>query len=225
MNAEQKAAASEIIRRAEEILQTARHGLDDFRNANGPRRYSGLRNFVVFGRSVTFVLQNISGKVDGFAEWYAPHQETMRADAAMRYFVELRNEILKKGKTSVAQETVVHHLDDDVIRKLGTPPPGATDLFIGDEFGGAGWVVPLPDGTETKYYLELPRSVAEFRSVFMDVPESARAAIGGRSAEDLADEYFAKLVAIVDHCRAHFLGAPAQVVAGRRLPPYLRVVK
>lgn len=65
-----------IIIKAEETLQTARYGFDDLTSGNRQRRFSGIRNLVVFGRSVTFVLQNLKTPVGevGFNEWYEPLQ-------------------------------------------------------------------------------------------------------------------------------------------------------
>ncbi|WP_374088534.1 hypothetical protein [Methylomicrobium lacus] len=224
MPSEIKDTAEQVIRRAEEILQTAQHGLEDLKSGNGSKRFAGLQNLLVFGRSVTFVIQNLRSVVEDFDRWYSPIQEQLRADEVMKYFVELRNQILKQGRLQTAIEINASFSSND-LQKLGTPPPGAKGFFIGDQFGGSGWTIELPDGSEAKYYVELPRSIAEVKQVFADVPESARAAMEGKSVEELGEQYLAKLGEIVDSCRKHFLGAPAQRVGGRRLPPYLRVVK
>jgi len=59
---------------------------------------SGLRNLVVFGRSVTFVLQNLRHSVgrEEFDAWYEPLQAKMREDELLRYLTTLGNAILKE---------------------------------------------------------------------------------------------------------------------------------
>lgn len=43
------------------------------------------------------MLQTLGSRVEGFDDWYAPIQDSLRADPLMRYFVELRNETEKRG--------------------------------------------------------------------------------------------------------------------------------
>jgi hypothetical protein len=90
--------ASHVINEAEELLQTARFGLEDMQTRPA-RAKSGLRNVIVFGRAVTFALQNLRSVVPDFDAWYAPHQQAMRADPVMSYFSELRTKI--KSRRSV----------------------------------------------------------------------------------------------------------------------------
>jgi hypothetical protein len=35
-------------------------------------------------------------------------------------------------------------------------PPGACGFFVGDLWGGSGWLVGLPDGTRETFYAKLP---------------------------------------------------------------------
>ena len=75
------------------------------------RRFTGLRNLIVFGRSVTFVLQNLRTVVgkERFDLWYEPHQESMKQDVVMKYFVKLRNELEKQGLLPVSTSTRFLH--------------------------------------------------------------------------------------------------------------------
>ena len=61
---DKEAEIEAVLNRVEETLQTAMHGLDDLLAVQCDRRMSGLRNLIVFGRSVTFVLQNLRSVVD-----------------------------------------------------------------------------------------------------------------------------------------------------------------
>ena len=57
-----------------------------------------LNAFLSASRAVTFLVQKEMSRVPGFAEWWADRQLEMRADPAMRFFVELRNFSQKAGR-------------------------------------------------------------------------------------------------------------------------------
>jgi hypothetical protein len=73
-----------VIRSAEDRLRTARFG-----------------DAVVFGRMVTFALQNLRSVVPEFDGWYQAKQEEMKSDPLMRYFYQLRTKI----ETQVGRHT------------------------------------------------------------------------------------------------------------------------
>lgn len=152
--------AEGVLRKAEELLATARLGLEALEGDDPTRRPSGMHNVAVFGRSVTIVLQNLRSAVDrdAFEVWYAPHVERMKAEPVFRYFVDLRNEILKKGPPEMRTNTEVGFLNGRMLNELvRQAPPGAREMFIGDALGGSGFEVELPDGSIEKYYVALPR--------------------------------------------------------------------
>ena len=224
---ENKAEIGNILKRAEEILQTSRHGYEDLCGQNKGRRFTGLRNCIVFGRSVTFVLQNLKSVVgeETFEKWYEPKQNEMKADPLMRFFVDARNEILKQGKLNVCTSAHINNFSTSDMEKFGTPPPGAKSFFIGDQAGGTGWEIELPDGSKEKFYVELPASIGEVKQHFADLPEAKDPKLKGKSVEELCGLYLSRLEAILDDARKSFLQEKVQRVNGRRLPPYLRVVK
>lgn len=61
----------------------------------GPFRFN-LNAFLQALRSVTLYLQAEAAKVDGFAAWYKPVQDRMRADALLKRFLEGRNVVAHK---------------------------------------------------------------------------------------------------------------------------------
>lgn len=79
------AKVADILQRAETILATARQGLADVLGPSRSRRITGLHNLIVFGRSFSFVIQNLSSAAEGFAEWYAAEQAAMKANPLMRF--------------------------------------------------------------------------------------------------------------------------------------------
>jgi hypothetical protein len=153
---------NEVLTEARRTLETARLGLDDFLHGNTEmRRMAGLRNVIVFGRSVTNVLQNlrtVTGQ-QAFDSWYEPKQNEMRENPTFKYLYELRNQILKEG-THGSTTGGVHVKSLNTRDIFNVPkPPGAGGFFMGDELGGSGWLIRQPDGTQEKYYAALPSNV------------------------------------------------------------------
>jgi len=161
----------EILSSVQETLKTAEYGLRDLIEGPPARKLSGLRNLVVFGRAVTNVLQGLKSTEPGFDVWYQEYVNEMESDPLMKYFYELRSLILKEGilKTSVHAHIKKLELPYDMSR-FGPPPPFAKGFFIGDQLGGTGWEVELPDGSRMKYYVELPSDIGSVSLHFPDPP-------------------------------------------------------
>jgi hypothetical protein len=154
-----KRTTKQILTDLQNTLETAKYGLDDLLNGDPNRRISGLRNLIVFGRAVTNVLQNLRSTEKSFDEWYTPYQEEMKNDQVMRYFYKLRSEILKKGVLNTGSAVHLSNFNLNEIHKFGPPPKNARRFFFGDNIGGSGWEIELPDGTLEKYYASIPGDV------------------------------------------------------------------
>lgn len=219
-------ATKEILDRAEEILRTAELGLSDMAGKTRQRRLPGLRNVIVFGRSVTWVLQNLKGKQDGFEGWYSEKQNSMRSDPIFSYFTDARNNLEKQGRLSISTSSYISSFSGSDISKFGPPPAGAKAFFIGDQVGGTGWEVELPSGETIKFYVELPGEIGEVTQHFADLSAEKYAPLRGRTVDDLSREYLNSLRSILDEARERFLGEPAPTRhKGHLLPPFIRVVK
>lgn len=215
-----------ILQRVEETLETAKHGLADLLEPSRARRNTGLRNLITFGRSVTFVIQNLRGvKGLDFDSWYIPHQDAMKADVLMRYFVDARNELEKQGKLSVATSVNIKSFSTGDKRKFGHQPVGAKSFFIGDRLGGTGWEVELADGTTEKYYVELPSSIGEVKQQFTNFPIAKAPELASHSIEELCTMYIAKLDELVKQANAAFLAEPEPLKPTARRRAHLRLVK
>lgn len=57
--------------------------------------------FANSARTITFSIQAVVGKVDGFEEWYKERQERLKQDALAQFFKEYRNVSSKIGETCV----------------------------------------------------------------------------------------------------------------------------
>jgi hypothetical protein len=192
----------EIFTAAADHLQTAWLGLAAMKEVPGGAQ-RGLHNAVVFGRMVTFALQNLRGKADGFGPWYEAKEAEMRRDPLLVYFKDLRTKIEKQAHTPTARHVGVSTLNRSA---LGPPPPGATEFFLGDRHGGSGWRIPAPDGTLESYYVTLPESVASVQLVLTDIPREVR---GERTTVQLVEAYLDKMSALLTEAQRLF-GLPAR---------------
>lgn len=64
--------------------------------------------FVSAARSVTVALQFSMKGLDGFEAWYASAQAALRADSLAPHFVEIRNDVQKKGLNRLNLVSLVH---------------------------------------------------------------------------------------------------------------------
>jgi hypothetical protein len=88
------------IRHASEKLQEAEYFLGRIASAAGLEFQFNLNAFLSACRSVTFVLQKSMAAVPGFASWYDEQRREMKGDAAMGFFLELRNISQHEGPVS-----------------------------------------------------------------------------------------------------------------------------
>ncbi|WP_135826276.1 hypothetical protein [Halorussus ruber] len=147
----------EILDNARTTLQTAYRGYKQFQQGEGQTKLIGLRNAVVFGRSVTFVLQKLRGIYGrDFDEWYAWREKVFREDEVCRRISEMRNEILKEGEASVSNYAKISATGQE-IRSIA--PPEAKSIFIGDQYGGSGYTIETRDGEEKKFYVKIPDGI------------------------------------------------------------------
>ncbi|PYY70726.1 hypothetical protein CRX42_09885 [Pseudomonas jessenii] len=208
------------IKRAQQVLDTAYFGLKTLKSGDPAEKSAGLRNVLVFGRSVTFVIQNLRTIVgeSKFNSWYEPHQNQMRADPLMRYFVEARNNLEKQGRLDVAVSGTVHSFSGGDLAKIEKPPFDATSFFMGDQNGGSGWEMDLGGGETIKYYVSIPKTVGEFRQVFHSLPDNIPEELRSLSVDALCEIYLGKLSGLLAAVKKEFLIGPKE-------RPYLRLVK
>lgn len=192
-------SVEEVLSGAREKLKTARFGLEDMRQ-RPERFYSGLMNAIVFGRMVTFALQNLRSKVDGYDEWYAEKQAELKADPLMRFFSDLRTEIEKRTERHTGVSSVLNFNLRRDRRHFEPAPPGAISMFIADQTGGSGWQVRMADGSIEHYYVDIPKSIADVQVYFLKAPIE----YAGRSADDLLEQYLDKLSALVSEAQLRF---------------------
>lgn len=188
-------SAQEVLTSVDMHLRAARFGLEDMAR---PKRL--VPNAIVFGRTVTLALQNLKSVDPAFEAWYAIKQHEMKASALMKHFVELRNKIEKEAHAPGGSYAHVKSWSSSDFELLEPRPPGATDFFMGDENGGSGWCVPMPDGSVAKYYVALPTDKV-VSGLILDGPP----AVSGRLAAEVVGEYLDYLEGLVEEAKAKFL--------------------
>jgi hypothetical protein len=194
------ATVVEVIRGAEERLETARFGLEDMRTRPN-RAQSGLRNAVVFGRTVTFALQNLRNIVSEFDAWYSVKQEELKTDPLMKYFSDLRTEIEKTVNRHTATSIHINSFLESDLQRFKPAPPGATSFFIGDQSGGSGWEVKRADGNIDKYYVDLQPDIGQVTVHLVTAPPEFR----HFPAEKLVGLYLDRLHEVIVEAKAHFM--------------------
>jgi hypothetical protein len=181
-------------------LRQAEIAMRDVEQNDEPdRRLAGIWNVVVWVRSLTPILQRLRGVTDEFEPWYARWRDEMKRDPLLRYFYGLRNDVLKEGEKPVSMGVHIHHFEAP--RDVPPAPPGAVAFFLGDEVGGNGWEVELPDGTRTKIYVSVPSSVAQTTLHLVGMPtEHLGREIGDSAVEGCEAylRYFQRMIAAAE---------------------------
>lgn len=205
--------ARTVIASARQRLAIARQGWRDVDGPDPGRRLAGVYNAVIFGRMVTFSLQNLRTVVgdDRFDAWYGPQQVSMRADPLLRWFNGLRTQIEKRtGPDLDLHATNMTLTGGDLVRLTQNPPPGARTFFIGDRTGGSGWDIEHPDGSRETYYVALPPDIAErlpFSLHFPNSPSSHRGgALDDTSLPTLIGHYLDYMQGLIDAAEHEFAG-------------------
>lgn len=184
--------ASTILEEAEYNLKAAYAGYKQYKSAEGEEKLLGLRNAVSFGRSVTFVLQRLKGKVDDdFESWYTERQEVLKQDEVAQKMDDLRNRILKGADgPEVSTYAKVNHLNTNDLYRI--MPPWADSAFIGDQYGGSGFEVEQPDGSTEKFYVDFPEEIDVETGLFINGSSDQDMQEVADAEEDL--RYYLKLL-------------------------------
>lgn len=196
------ASAEEAIKSARERLQTAYFGLEDMEQR--PHRFhSGLMNAVVFSRMVTFSLQNMSSTVDGWGEWYADEQATMKSDPEMKFFIELRNVIEKTSSGITSTNLTIHSFSSNDLNLFHPQPPGATAFIMGSHAhgGASGWEVKRSNGEVDFFPVSVPKHIAISTMEFLNAPTHLK----GIDVREAVKRHLKKLAELLDRASAKFL--------------------
>jgi hypothetical protein len=149
----------------------------------------------------------------GFEDWWKPYQDKMAVDPLMRYFNQTRTDILHEGELQTTNYTVVGRRGPvdigQLMRELNQhAPPNTIGTFLGDQYGGNGWEVRMPDGTTEKVYFQLPAELDIESGLQLPNPptEHYGQPITDTSLANVGHLYVTTLAAVVDEFVARFSG-------------------
>ena len=96
-------APTQVVTRAGTMLRMVQQGLRDMRETDQDRILLGFLGVVVFGRSMTLVMQKLRGhEREAFNNWYAPWKKEMKDDPLMRYFHDLRTMVIHHDAPAIS---------------------------------------------------------------------------------------------------------------------------
>ncbi|MBI2109199.1 MAG: hypothetical protein HYT93_03430 [Parcubacteria group bacterium] len=85
---------------------------------------TALNDLVQALRNITFILQSEKSKIPDFDNWYAPYQAKMKTDKILRWLVDARNYVVKRGdleKESHLTLRIKNHLDQVLFAAVLNP--------------------------------------------------------------------------------------------------------
>jgi hypothetical protein len=168
------------------------------------RRDLGLWTVVVFGRSVTFAIQNLRTDYrDAFNEWYRPYVKEMASDPLMQYFSTLRNQLLKDAPPPIVR-SVGRDMSAECLRvwkAVSDLTPEHVTLSM-DGVYGPYWTVHNPDGTIEQISAGVwPNEIQDHCLTVTHLPNPPATHLGvpieDRSMQELCRLYVAYLLNIV----------------------------
>ena len=196
---------AQILRNARTALLNAKQGLNILNGVDYEQYPYGFHSVVVFGRSVTFILQKLKLKVDNFEIWYDPYREEMKNDPLMTRFKDIRNSIEKEGEDDVVSATHIKNLNTSVFTRLPAPP-GCIGYFFGDKYGRSGFNIRLPDGSEDIIYFDIGKFNLETIIKIKNSPNSHLGVdVSNQSLHNLCKLYLDYLERLLDDATLKFL--------------------
>ncbi len=160
----------EILKEAQERLEAAATGLMIAKL--GPSEVkAGFRNVAIYGKMVTFCTNNLRGKVDGFEEWDRAAKEKYFDNDVARAMTDARNQFEKQASNPISSTTHVKSYSPQD-RARFPQPPNAIGFFIGDRFGGSGWMLQMANGDKLPLYVDLPEDIGTSRTILSHAGQS-----------------------------------------------------
>lgn len=202
-----------ILSNASDALFVAERSLHDLRSVNPVERELAVRNFVVTSRTLPTIIQNLKNKVPRFKSRYQPHIEKIGNNPRGKNFIELRNQLEKRGETNLFARTTINGNIADAIAELGTPPPNVVGTFLGDDIGGSGWIVSYGAGTYKVYStsaLQIARTTLHFENL---TKQGGNGSLDEREVLTACEGHFVAIKQLVDDAIAQF--ATASDLRGR----------
>ena len=184
---------AEVLREAQERLETARVGLKHAKLSPYELK-GGFRNVAIYGRMVTFCTNNLRGKVAGFEEWDQDAKQRYFDNDVARAMIDARNQFEKQASNPIFSSAHIKSFSAQDVARL-PKPPNAIAFFIGDRVGGSGWMLKMDNGDELPFYIDLPAEIADVKVILPHRGQSL-------DAIQVAEEYLHALQCYLDELRS-----------------------
>ncbi len=89
------------------FLKQARENQAEYGRGDPVPFVANLKASIVWGRTVTFLLQKEFNSRPDWLEWYEPHQQRMAASQLHRFILDARNMVLKEGPVELGRTLTV----------------------------------------------------------------------------------------------------------------------
>ncbi len=195
------------FKNVDKIVMLTKLALKEMKAKDPERQFSAHHNVIVWGRSITFALQKLKTNISDFDNWYKPYVLEMSSDPLLKFFKNSRNELEKEAKSPISNKVHIKNFNTKRdIHRLNKPDAETDGFFMGDQLGGSGWIIKLPDGSREKYYIDIPSEIGTSSLVFVNSPaEHLGKDIRNKSTFELSEMYITYLESIVEDCKKKYL--------------------
>ncbi|NGX32152.1 MAG: hypothetical protein K1060chlam4_00193 [Candidatus Anoxychlamydiales bacterium] len=101
-----------MIPKAKKNLHACKYHLNTMKAARNSEEFEiGYSAFVIFARTVTFVLQKEFSENKGFEIWYQKKRDNLSNNPIAKFFLDQRNTIEKEGINALEFSLDIHNLD------------------------------------------------------------------------------------------------------------------
>jgi hypothetical protein len=149
---------NEIFETALEQLELTELQLKNMENVSPKARKSAAVAAVAMARTSYHSLKKLQEAGQEAREWFKKINERLSKSEVSEWVRKTRDRMLKEADLSISSGMHIESFSSD---QIPTPPPNAVSFFLGDEIGGSGWFVLHPDGSESKYYIDVSQTFPE----------------------------------------------------------------
>jgi hypothetical protein len=138
-----------------------------------------------------------------------PEEARFKADPICKYFWKYRSRVLKEANATVIEPQVTIAAGTTVSMEriaadMPAAPPGATGFKFGDDLGGNGWVIDMPDGTQEMFYVNVPPDYPIKTTLHFENPPELPDGHEDDSVQALAHHYVRELEDLVARAKRRF---------------------
>lgn len=182
-----KTSPTEALERAAKQLAVCGRHLANAQSLPGQQREL-LNTAVIALRSIWHIFFNMDKSDPWVTAWFKELSVAVKSDSLLSFFRSERNMILKEGvdtikgvcvrakpgaMASAGPEgfTFRWSTTENGLQEILVPrPANAKSSFMGDQSGGMGYFIELPDGTQVKQYVHVPLECAQVTLFYPEAP-------------------------------------------------------